>query len=92
LIILKKHQQVWPLTPKHKKAFDYLYNTNLTAMPAGKHKLESAHLFAMVQEYDTKPAEVCTIEVHKTHMDVQYLAQGAEHVGHAIMNERLPTK
>ncbi|MDR3680972.1 MAG: YhcH/YjgK/YiaL family protein [Flavipsychrobacter sp.] len=75
-----------------KKAFEYLHMTDVATLPAGKYEIDGTDLFAMVQEYDTKPMSECVMEAHKKYMDVQYMVYGTEQVGHALLNGQVASK
>ena len=66
------------------KAFHYLETTDLHALPAGKYPVDGDNIFAIVQEYDTMDAATEQMESHKKYIDIQYMIQGTELVGHAI--------
>lgn len=47
------------------KGFEFLHNTDLDAIPSGKHDIDGDTIFALVQEYQTKPLAECKLESHK---------------------------
>ena len=47
-------------------------------IPLGTHYLHGESIFAMVQEYDTLPADQCRFESHREHVDLQYTIAGRE--------------
>jgi YhcH/YjgK/YiaL family protein len=67
-------------------AFRYLRDTDLAAIAPGKYEIDGDELFAIVQEYDTMDATTEQMESHKKYIDVQYMMQGEELVGHALLN------
>ena len=79
----------------HKRistAFWYLHTTNLAAIAPGKYEIEGDDLFAIVQEYDTLDAADEQMESHRKYIDVQYVVQGEELVGHALLNDQKVAK
>jgi YhcH/YjgK/YiaL family protein len=66
-----------------KKAFDFLKNTDLNALPTGKTEIEGSDIFAAVSEYETKAQANCKLEAHRKYLDVQYLVKGSELIGYA---------
>ncbi len=88
---LRNHQLYAGLHERIDMAFDYMRNTDLETLPAGKYEIDGTNLFAMVQEYDTKPVDECGMEAHKKYIDVQYMVRGAEIVGHVLLNGHEPT-
>jgi YhcH/YjgK/YiaL family protein len=73
----------YPLHPKFESAFDYLRQSGLSGLPVGKVPLEADDLYALVQEYATKPLEAGTWEAHRRYIDLQYIVTGAERIGYA---------
>jgi biofilm protein TabA len=69
------------LIPRLKQALDYLRATDMTAAAVGRHDVDGDRLFALVQEYTTRPPEQCVWESHQHYIDVQYVVQGAERMG-----------
>ena len=63
------------------KGFDFLLHTDLEAIPSGKHDIEGDTIFALVQEYQTKPLIECKLESHKKYIDIQYVIRGEELMG-----------
>lgn len=73
------------------KAFDYLCNTDLKNITPGKYEIDGDNLFVIVQEYETLDAANEQMEAHKKYIDVQYMIDGAEQVGHAILKDQVPS-
>lgn len=71
------------------KGFAFLRNTDLDAIASGKHGIEGDTIFALVQEYQTKPLNECKLESHKRYIDIQYMIQGEELMGVTIKNNQL---
>ena len=63
------------------KGFEFLHNTDLEAIPSGKHDIDGDSIFALVQEYQTKPLAECKLESHKKYIDIQYVIRGEEFMG-----------
>ncbi|MES2702655.1 MAG: YhcH/YjgK/YiaL family protein [Bacteroidota bacterium] len=78
--------------PRLSAAFEYLLSTNLAALAPGKYEIDSANVFAIVQEYDTLHSAAEQMESHRKYIDVQYMVSGEEQVGHAILNSQLASK
>ena len=72
--------------PAHlARALDYLRATDMRAVALGRHDLDGDRLFALVQEYTTRPADQCVWEAHRRYIDVQYVVQGVERMGVAAL-------
>lgn len=52
------------------------------ATPDGRHEVDGDRVFALVSTYDTGPATEKLFEAHRTHLDVQYVAEGSERILH----------
>ena len=52
------------------------------ATPDGRHPVEGDAVFALVSSYHTGPALERRFESHRRHLDVQYVASGAERILH----------
>ena len=70
------------------KGFAFLHNTNLDAIPSGKHDIDGDTIFALVQEYNTKPSDECKLESHKKYIDIQYVIRGEEMMGVTTQNNQ----
>jgi YhcH/YjgK/YiaL family protein len=70
------------------KGFDYLRTTDLDSLPCGKHDIDGDNIFALVQEYQTKPIAECKLESHKKYIDIQYVIQGEEMMGITTQNNQ----
>jgi YhcH/YjgK/YiaL family protein len=72
------------------EALDYLGRTDLTALANGKHELDGERLFVVVQRYQPKPPAEARWEYHEKYLDVQFIAAGAEAIGYAPWDAKLP--
>ena len=70
------------------KGFEFLHNTDLDAIPSGKHDIDGDTIFALVQEYQTKPLAECKLESHKKYIDIQYVIRGEEFMGITFKNNQ----
>jgi len=57
-------------------------------MSPGRHNIDGENVFALVQDYDTKPADACYFERHEKYIDVQYVVSGSELIGYAPLLEQ----
>ena len=48
-----------------------------------RHEVDGDSIYALVQEYLTKPQAECKWEAHRRYIDLQYVTQGAEGIGFA---------
>ena len=70
------------LGPGIGAALEYLARTDFGKVEIGRHDLPDG-LYAMVQEYETKPREEKRWEAHRKYIDVQFVAAGSELMGYA---------
>ena len=73
----------YALHPRIRPAFEYLQRTDLSTLNIGKVVIDGENLFAMVQQYNSKPREQGFWEAHRHYMDLQVVIQGSEKIGNA---------
>lgn len=66
--------------------FQFLARTDLSKLPVGRMEIDGERLYALVQGYETKPAEQGVWEAHRKYIDVQYLVSGRERMGFGSIN------
>ena len=71
------------------KGFAFLCNTDLDAIASGRHDIEGDTIFALVQEYPTKPLNECKLESHQRYIDIQYMIRGEELMGVTTKNNQV---
>jgi len=80
-----EHKETWD------KAFAFLKNTDLTALPAGRVEL-GGKLYANVNEYEPKDREGSVFEAHQEYIDIQYVIEGYEAIDIAPLENTTITK
>ena len=85
---LENYQLYNAINERIAKGFDFLRTTDLDSLPSGKHDIEGDTIFALVQEYQTKPLEDCKLESHKKYIDIQYVIRGEEMMGVTTQNNQ----
>jgi YhcH/YjgK/YiaL family protein len=65
------------------KAFDWLRSYD-PSTPDGRYEIDGPGLVAIVQRYETAPAETKKWETHRVHGDIQYMVSGSERIGYAL--------
>jgi YhcH/YjgK/YiaL family protein len=63
------------------KAFAFLRDTDLKTLAVGRHVIDSANVFAIVQDAPTKDYDKTTFESHLNYIDLQYVIRGEEMMG-----------
>ena len=78
------------LSDRIAKAFEYIKSTDLANTENGTYEIDGMDVFAMVQDYDTKPWNEGKAEAHHKHIDVQYIVSGEELMGVASKTNQQP--
>ena len=73
------------LGARFQRAFDYLRQTDLAALPVGRYELDGKNLYVLIQEYSTKLPGTGKWEAHQRYIDVQYIVHGTEKMGYAML-------
>ena len=79
----------------HKRlddAFHFLQTTDLKALATGRHLIDNEDLYAVVEEYETLESANEEMESHRKYIDVQYMINGAELVGHTFLKDQAISK
>ncbi len=66
-----------------RKALAYLANTDVSHLPPGRHDIDGDKVYALAQQYETRPREKGVWEAHRRYIDVQLVATGSEIMGYA---------
>lgn len=80
------------LGPNMAIAIDYILNTDFAAMPAGRYEVAGDEVFAIINEYQTLPADMCQPETHRTYTDIQLMILGSEKFGFCALGDHKPSK
>ena len=73
-------------------AVDLLTRTDFHLVADGRHEIDGDRLVAIVQRYRTRPPAEAVWEAHRRHIDVQYMLEGTERMGHLLLRDDLPIK
>ena len=68
---------------------DYLRRTDFSQVSSGRYDLDGDRVYALVQRYRTKPLAEAKWEAHQRYLDIQYIAEGTECMGHALLHNGL---
>lgn len=60
-----------------KEAISYLKKLDVEALEQGKY-IVNDDFYYMIQEYETRPEELCELESHKEYIDIQMIVSGYE--------------
>jgi biofilm protein TabA len=75
-------QQV-AMTPALQQTIDFLRQQDVHSLADGRIELDGDRVYAVVQRYETIPAEEPKFEYHRKYLDVQFIASGEETIGWA---------
>lgn len=70
------------LSDRFRKAFAFLRETDLAALPVGNVPIDGDDIYANVQSYTTMAAADCPFESHRVYFDIQYMVEGEEVFGY----------
>jgi YhcH/YjgK/YiaL family protein len=80
----------YTINSRIKPAFDYLLQSDLSALSNGRHEIDGEILYAMLQQYTSKPLDQGTWEAHRRYIDLQVVIQGVEKIGYANIDHLSP--
>ncbi|GBK60932.1 YhcH/YjgK/YiaL family protein [Paenibacillus macerans] len=83
----ERDKQVYPAAVR--RGLEHLFTGRLSALPAGRYELEGERMYALVQEYVTRPAASLSFESHETYVDIQFIVSGEERIGWTMDGGRL---
>ena len=71
------------LTPRLERALRFLELLDAAQAPVGRREIAGEQVFALIQEYESKPLSQGAWEAHRKYADIQYVAAGVEQLGYA---------
>ena len=87
---LKHRLQYESMHTSFPSAFDFIERAVRESLPVGRYEIDGDALYAIVQEYETKPHEDCAFEGHRKYIDIQYMISGSECMGAAELANVTP--
>ncbi len=75
---LKNCGQYYAVSPRMKKAFDFIASTDWTKMEPGIHELDGKDIYVNVMERELKTKSDAKLEIHNEYIDIQVLVSGKE--------------
>ena len=76
------------LDERIEKSFDYIKQTDLKNLQAGRYDIDGNNIFALISEYKTKTENEGKLEAHKKYIGVQYVIEGEELMGYAPLSDQ----
>ncbi|MFA3782444.1 YhcH/YjgK/YiaL family protein [Melioribacteraceae bacterium 4301-Me] len=71
----------FPLGEKIRQGLSYLIETDFSKISKGKYPIDGDDVFALVDQYNSKPLSAGKWEAHKRYIDIQYVINGVENIG-----------
>jgi YhcH/YjgK/YiaL family protein len=65
------------------RAFRFLVNTDLEALPDGRTDIDGDHLFVILDRQEGRGRDGARLEAHRRYIDIQYTISGEEEIGWA---------
>lgn len=69
------------LHPLFPQVFEYIRNTDLSALASGRHAILGNDLFAIVERVPGRAREVAQLECHRKYIDIQLVLEGVDEMG-----------
>lgn len=91
LDLLSQHAPYTSIHPGFAAGFEFLRRPDLATLAAGRYAIDGERIYAIVQDYETKPWGEGFLEVHRRYTDIQYIVSGEEFIGYAPL-EKQPVK
>lgn len=88
---LKNAQLYFAFGDRMKAGLEYLLNTDFAATEPGKYEIDGDNVFALVQEYNSKPMTSGKWEAHKKYADIQFIVSGKEKMGYSNSQKMIVT-
>ena len=76
------------ISPNFEKAIRYALSTDLTTLDTGRYPIDGENVFAIVNEYMTKPPAECHPESHRDYADIQIMVSGSERFGYLPLTDQ----
>lgn len=89
---LKNAGLYYGVNSRLKLALEYLQKTDFSKMEPGRYDIDGANIYAMVQQYETRPMEQGVWEAHRKYIDVQFVYDGTELMGYSCIEGMKVTK
>ena len=77
----------YPIHPYFPQAFEYIRSISQANFSVQRTELPGAELYAMQQQYLTKPRQQGVWEAHRKYIDIQYILEGEELINFAWLND-----
>ena len=69
------------LHPLFPRAFEYIRNTDFSALAPGRHDIVGDDLFVIVEQVSGRTREAAQLECHRRYIDIQLILDGVDEMG-----------
>jgi YhcH/YjgK/YiaL family protein len=76
------------ISPNFEKAIQFVLTADFASLETGKYPVAGDNVFAIVNEYITKPPAECDPESHRDYADLQIVISGAEKFGYTPLTDQ----
>lgn len=88
---LKNAHLYFSLGKNFETGFQYLMNNNFEGIEPGNYEIDGDNVYAIVQEYNSKPLTAGKWEAHKKYADIQMIIDGKEKMGFSNSQKMIVT-
>ena len=78
---IKNAKTYYNVSKRIEIGLKYLENTDFSKVKSGKYEVLGKEVFAIVQDYLSKPKNDAKFEAHRKYIDIQYIIEGEEQMG-----------
>ncbi len=78
---IKNAEDYKDLPERVELGLKFLKDTDLSVMENGKYEILGSDVYAVIQDYSSKPLADGKFEAHKRYIDIQYIVKGEERIG-----------
>jgi len=78
---LENSEQYYKINPYFKDAFEFLKQSTLADIPAGRHEINGDRLFCIITKGPGKSRAEAKLEAHRKYIDIQYIISGIDEMG-----------
>ncbi len=78
---LDRHSRYAGLHPLFARAFEFLRDTDLMALPPGRHDIDGDRLFVIVESCEGRTRAEARLECHRRYIDIQLVLEGIDEMG-----------
>ena len=82
---IKNASLYYALGDRIAAALKYIEGADLPSLPKGRHEIQGDEVYALVQDYLTKPKDAALWEAHRKYIDIQFVVSGTERMGYTSL-------